>query len=78
MFAWASWNAWILGRGDVARERLTESRAGVNPANPYDLPWSDILAAILHAYMREYETVETLAARALDLCEKNRFPNDAT
>ena len=27
--------------------------------------------------MREYETAEALAARALDLCEKHQFPNDA-
>jgi tetratricopeptide (TPR) repeat protein len=73
----ASWTAWILGRADVARERLAKMRAAVNPANPHDLPWSDIQAATLHVLMRENETVETLATRALDLCEKHRFPNDS-
>jgi tetratricopeptide (TPR) repeat protein len=77
VFAWASWNAWILGRGDVARERLTKSRACVNHANPHDLAWLDVLAAILHAYMRENETVESSAARAVDICEQNHFPNEA-
>jgi len=33
--------------------------------------------AILYALMRENKTVETLAASALDLCEKHRFPNEA-
>jgi tetratricopeptide (TPR) repeat protein len=77
VFGWASWNAWILGRADVARERLAKMRAAVNPDNPHDLPWSHVLAATLHALMRENETVEALAARALDLCEKHRFPNEA-
>jgi tetratricopeptide (TPR) repeat protein len=52
-------------------------RAALNPANPHDLPWSYVLAAILHALMRENETVEALAAQALDLCEKHQFPNEA-
>jgi predicted ATPase len=52
-------------------------RAAVNPTNPHDLPWSHVLGAILYAHMRENETVETLAASALDLCEKHGFPNEA-
>jgi tetratricopeptide (TPR) repeat protein len=77
VFGWASWNAWILGRADVARERLAKMRAAVNPANPHDPAWADILGAILHALLRENETVEALATHALDLCEKHRFPNEA-
>ena len=77
VFGWASWNAWMLGCVDVARERLTKMKAAVNPANPHDLPWSDVLAAILLALARENEAVETLAARALELCEKHGFPNEA-
>jgi tetratricopeptide (TPR) repeat protein len=76
-FGWASWNAWILGRADLARERLAKITAAVNPANPHDLPWSGLLSAQLHAFMRENETAEALAVRALDLCEKHGFPNDA-
>jgi tetratricopeptide (TPR) repeat protein len=77
VFGWASWNAWILGRADVARQRLAKMRAAVNPANPHDLPWSHVLGARLFVLMRENETVETLAASALDLCEKHGFPNEA-
>jgi hypothetical protein len=76
VFGWANWNAWMLGRADVARERLAKMRAAVNPANPHDLPRSHVLGARLFALMRENETVETLAASALDLCEKHRFPNE--
>jgi tetratricopeptide (TPR) repeat protein len=77
VFAWASWNAWILGHADVARERIAKARAAVNPANPHDLPWSDLHAARLHSFMGENEAVEALAARALDSSEKHRFPNEA-
>ena len=31
VFGWASSNAWILGRADVARERIAKMRAAVNP-----------------------------------------------
>ena len=75
-FGWASWNAWILGRADIARERMARMKAAVNPANPHDLAWSELLAAVLHAFMRENDTAEALAARALDLCEKHGFPNE--
>jgi tetratricopeptide (TPR) repeat protein len=77
VFGWGSWNAWILGRADVARERIAKARAAVNPANPHDLPWSQILAAVLYTHLRENETIETLAASGLQLCEKHGFPNDA-
>jgi tetratricopeptide (TPR) repeat protein len=77
VFGWASRNAWILGRADVARDRISKARAAVNPANPHDLPWSEVHAAMLYALMRENETVETLAAHALHLCEKHQFPNEA-
>ncbi|MBV8771511.1 MAG: hypothetical protein JO166_04135 [Deltaproteobacteria bacterium] len=77
VFGWAGCNAWALGRADLARERLAEARAAVRPANPYDLAWSNRLEAALYLLTREYETAEALAARALNLCEKHRFRNDA-
>jgi class 3 adenylate cyclase/tetratricopeptide (TPR) repeat protein len=77
VFAWGSFTAWMLGRADVARQRLAKMTAAVNPANPHDLEWSDLLPISLYALMRDYETVEALAARTLDLCEHHGFPNDA-
>jgi class 3 adenylate cyclase/tetratricopeptide (TPR) repeat protein len=73
----AGWNAWILGRADVARERVAKIMAVVNRANPHDLPWSDYQAASLCILMRENEQAEMLAARALEPCEKHKFPNEA-
>jgi class 3 adenylate cyclase len=48
-FAHASFNAWTLGRADVARERLAKMRGTVNPVNPHDLPRSNELEAWLHS-----------------------------
>jgi class 3 adenylate cyclase len=72
-FAHASFNDWMLGRADLARQRLAEMRTWVNRANPHDLPQSDEFAAWLHALLRENETVEIFAARALELYEKHQF-----
>ncbi len=73
----ASRNAWVLGRVDVARERMAKMMAVVNPANPHDLPWSDVFAAVIYVLTGENQHAETLAARALELCEKYQFPNEA-
>jgi tetratricopeptide (TPR) repeat protein len=77
VYGTGSWNAWMLGRADVARERLAKVRDAVNAASPHDLAMSDMQAEVLHALLREYETVEALAVQTLDLCEKYRFPNEA-
>jgi class 3 adenylate cyclase/tetratricopeptide (TPR) repeat protein len=80
---WASLNSWILGRADVARERLAKTRPAVRPANPLDLQMTRAFAAYLHTLMREYESAEALAARSLDRArslnryEKYRFANDS-
>jgi tetratricopeptide (TPR) repeat protein len=77
VFGWASWTAWMLGRADVARERLAKMRLAVNPANPHDVAWSNAREADLHVLMRENESAEASAARALALCEQHLFPSDA-
>jgi len=77
VFGTASRNAWIVGRADVARERLAKMMSVVNAANPHDAPLSDTLAATVHTLMKENEHAEVLAARALELCEKHRFPSEA-
>jgi predicted ATPase len=74
-FAHASCNAWMLGRANVARERM--DRMIVNQDNPYDVAYSESSAAILHSYMGEYEQAQALARHALELSEKNRIPSVA-
>jgi tetratricopeptide (TPR) repeat protein len=76
-FGWASLNAWVLGRAEIARERLDKMRAVTNPDNPHDLAYSDFFAANLYTLMRENEGAETLAARALDLSEKHGLGHPA-
>jgi tetratricopeptide (TPR) repeat protein len=76
-FAYGSLNAWMLGRADVARERLAQSMGAVNRNNPHDVAFSRAYAATLLVFMREYERAESLAAQALELSEKNQFPNGA-
>jgi tetratricopeptide (TPR) repeat protein len=77
VFGTAAWNAWMLGRADVARHRMAKMMAAVNPANPHDLPWAEFHAAILHNLLREKEQAAALALRVLELCEKYKFPNEA-
>jgi class 3 adenylate cyclase/tetratricopeptide (TPR) repeat protein len=70
----ASWNAWMLGRAELARERKARMIATASGKSAYDLTLSWIDAAQLHAYMREYQEAETLAARGLELAEQHQFP----
>jgi len=76
-FGQASFNAWMLGRADVARERMARMMVFANENDPYDLAISGICDAALRSYLREYEQAEVLAARALELSEKNQFPLEA-
>jgi tetratricopeptide (TPR) repeat protein len=73
-FGIASWNAWMLGRTEVARERDLHTRASASESNPYDVALSVMVAAQLRLHMREYKPAEILAVKALEVSEKNQFP----
>jgi class 3 adenylate cyclase/tetratricopeptide (TPR) repeat protein len=75
-FGIASWNAWILGRADVAREREVQMMA-VADTNPWGIFLSRYCAGRLRAYIGEYEKAEALAARALELSEQHQFADAA-
>jgi tetratricopeptide (TPR) repeat protein len=47
--------------------------------NPFEVAWSTYYRALLRlsAYMRDHQQAEALAERALELSEKNQFPNVA-
>jgi class 3 adenylate cyclase/tetratricopeptide (TPR) repeat protein len=72
-FGIASWNAWMLGRADLARERLARLMAETNQNNPAEVAWSGWLASLTYLFLREYERAEMLAARALELLEKHQM-----
>jgi class 3 adenylate cyclase/tetratricopeptide (TPR) repeat protein len=72
-FGFASRNAWLLGRADLARERLARMMGEANENNPADVALSGGLGAGTYLLLREYERAEMLAARALELSEKHQF-----
>ena len=76
-FGVASWNAWALGRADLARERLARVMAEANQNNPAEVAWSGCLGAVIYLLLREHERAEILAARALELSEKHQMPQFA-
>jgi hypothetical protein len=69
VFGIGSWNAWTLGRADVAREREARLMAA-GKMSQYVRAWSPYFAASLWLRLREYEQVEALAAQALELAEQ--------
>jgi tetratricopeptide (TPR) repeat protein len=73
-FSFASHNAWHLGRAELARERIAQMIAAANASNPFELAIAEFMTAMLHLLMGEYEQAEPLAARALELSEKNHLP----
>jgi len=74
-FAYPSLNAWLLGRADVARDRMAQAMAAADPNDPFGLAYSECLAATLRVFLRECEHAEALAAQALARSEKHQFPN---
>ena len=76
-FGVASLNALLRGWADVARQRMARVMAIANEHNPYDVAWSGYFAATLNLRLREYERAEALAARSIELSEKNQFPQVA-
>jgi class 3 adenylate cyclase/tetratricopeptide (TPR) repeat protein len=74
VFGNAAWNAWVLGHGDVARERMSQMVDAADTNNPFHVAASNYYAALLKIFLREYGEVEALSAKALDLCERHQFP----
>jgi class 3 adenylate cyclase/tetratricopeptide (TPR) repeat protein len=72
-FGFPSLIAWMLGRADVARERMARAIAAAIGNNPFDVAHSGYWAVRLHVYLREYEKAEISAARALELSEKHHL-----
>jgi tetratricopeptide (TPR) repeat protein len=73
-FGAATKNAWMLGRADVARNRLAQLMAAATGSNPFEAATSGSFGAALCVYLREYEQAEALAAHALELAEKHQLP----
>jgi tetratricopeptide (TPR) repeat protein len=76
-FVKGAYCAFLAGRINVARERIANAAAAVNPTRPNDRSWADMTAADLHTLIRENEEAEIVAARALELCEKHKITSVA-
>jgi hypothetical protein len=74
-FAHGSFNAWITGHADAARERQEHMRRILEGAqrNPHVTDIAQIAAAYLHAMVREFARAEALAGEALASCEEHGF-----
>jgi DNA-binding winged helix-turn-helix (wHTH) protein/tetratricopeptide (TPR) repeat protein len=75
--AFASFNAWVLGRADVARERQVQMIAVANRGSPFEVANAGYCASRLELYLREYERARALCAHALELAEKHQLPDAA-
>jgi predicted ATPase len=72
-FTFASWNAWTLGRADVARDRHARMIAAGN-TTPHGRVLSVGHALWLPWFRREYEQAEAWAVQALELSEQYQLP----
>ena len=70
----ASWNAWTLGKADVARDREAQMMAAAIGNKPQNIAAATRSAAYLHACMREYEAAAAYAAKAVALSEEHQLP----
>jgi tetratricopeptide (TPR) repeat protein len=73
-YGWASWNAWISGRIDAARSRMSQMMAAVNPDSHYDVAFSGVFASTLNFYLSDYDRALAIAENALETSEKYKFP----
>jgi tetratricopeptide (TPR) repeat protein len=74
VFGFGCFNAWMLGRADVARERMARMTAAADENHPYETAWAAYLAAECRDLLGEYDQAHALAELALELSEKNQYP----
>jgi len=72
VFSIASCNAWTLGHPNIARERMARMMAA-EANNPYDSVLAGFMGAIVYGMLGEHEKREAVAARALEISEKQQF-----
>jgi tetratricopeptide (TPR) repeat protein len=75
--AFASFNAWVLGRADVARQREAQMIAVANRGSPFEFANAGYCASRLELYLGEYERARVLCAHALEVAEKHQLPDAA-
>jgi tetratricopeptide (TPR) repeat protein len=72
---YASLGAWMLGRADLARERMAQAVSFARDTkNPYDLAFGLFFESWLYRWLREPQRVEAAAAQVLAISERHGFP----
>jgi tetratricopeptide (TPR) repeat protein len=69
----SAWTAWMLGRADIALQRIERATA-THGANPFNAALADMFSSQLYTHLRDWEQSETLAHKSLAASEKNGFP----
>jgi class 3 adenylate cyclase len=73
--AFASYNAWLLGLAEIARQREAQMFAVANRGSPYEVSNAGYCGSRLELYLRNYERARDLSAHALELAEKYQLPD---
>ena len=70
-FGFGSHVAWMLGRADIARDRIRRAVAGATELkSPFELAYAHYLAAMLHLFAREFVDARTAAAESVALSDE--------
>jgi predicted ATPase len=75
--AFASFNAWVLGRAEVARQRQAQMITVASRGSPFEIANAAYCASRLELFLREYERARALCTHALELAEKHQLPDAA-
>jgi len=70
-FAFASHNAWVIGRTDLARQRMTQMIAAAIH-RPYEVGGTWLHAGLLWARIRDWERAEQLVAPIIAAADQAR------
>jgi tetratricopeptide (TPR) repeat protein len=69
----ASWNAWLLGRFDLAHERERQTLEAANSSDPFEVGNSIAAAAFLRELARDYELADRFATKTFEIAVKHHF-----
>jgi tetratricopeptide (TPR) repeat protein len=72
-FGIAAWNAWLLGRSELALDRIAQTSTA-SGMNPYDLAVTRNFSAVLRLHTGDWLEAEALAASSLAIAEENKYP----
>jgi len=73
-FGFGSHVAWLLGRPDTARERIhTAMVRAAQLGSPFELAYTQHVAAILQLFLREFSQAKSAAAESIALADEHGF-----